>query len=97
MPDFLYDYVALRKMGVRSLTLFHEVPVGEDASLSADLDLHCEGPAGAQRCAARRGVVLSQNAQGTRPMMQFADASARVIKLLGRAAVPTAVHCPYTL
>ena len=61
-PDFLYDYVALRKMGVHSLKLLHEVPVGEVASLSADLDLHCEGRAGAQRCAARRGVVLSDEA-----------------------------------
>ena len=32
--------------------------------------------------------VPRTDGQGTRPMMQFADASARVIKLLGRATAP---------
>ena len=58
---FLLDYVALRSMGVHSQEPLREVPAGRAAPVMADLHLHGEGLAGAQRCAVKPGVVLSYN------------------------------------
>ena len=60
--SFLGDYVTMRSLGQHSQPLLGEVPEGAAASLRADLHLHGEGVAGAQRCAAKRGFVLSYNA-----------------------------------
>ena len=58
-PVFLEDYVALRRAGLRFGELLLEVPPEQIAACMADLHLHDEGPAGAQLCAARRGVAIS--------------------------------------
>ena len=60
--SFLGDYVTMRSLGLHSQPLLSEVPEGAAASLRADLHLHREGVAGAQRSAAKRGFLFPYNA-----------------------------------